>query len=360
MSHPANAAGHVETASLLTGEFELDPELALSWVDGLLANPSADVSVLEYVDLIGWRRGLASTVQRSAKGAIPPLPTRGRMLLDAACRQATSMNPDWAAGASPASARPGYAAQPGAKPPALERLPHELWEALFGVTNLPGTVSQTGLLIDSLLHSLPLTWRVKLQGGTFELYDANASARRHAFGKDAKLKYPPRMKLRVRGAKLSWLPPKSHVSGGAIRIPTPQAKSVNDAVRIARANMMKLVPQTAFSSLPFRGLLGSNAFGIALTLVPQAIKDASDTGLFSNPTSSSAWKDFAVESARSQSANLAGVAVGLGVGAAVAVSVTSAPLLILIGIAAGAGGQAMFNALGYSGEVADWAKQLLK
>jgi hypothetical protein len=359
MSHPVNAAGQSQATSLLTGEFELNPELALSWVDGLLTNPPTDVSALEYVDLIGWRRGLASTVRRGPQTATPPMPTRGRMLLDSACRQATSINPDWANVGS-GSPRAGYAAQPGAKPTAIEKLPHELWEAIFGLTNLPGTVSQTGLLVDSLLHSLPLAWRVKVQGGTFELYDANSSARRHAFGKDAKLKYPPRMKLRVRGAKLSWLPPKSHVSGGIARIPTPRAKNVSDAIRIARANMMKLVPQTAFSSLPLRGFLGSNAFGIALTIGPQAIKDASDTGVLANPTSAGAWKDFAVASARSQSANVAGVLFGLGVGAAAAILVTSAPALILIGMAAGATGQALFNAVGASENVADATKALFE
>jgi hypothetical protein len=56
-----------------------------------------------------------------------------------------------------------------------------------------------------------------------------------------------------------------------------------------------------------------------------------DSGVFAAPGNPNAWREFAIASARSQSANLAGVMVGMGIGAAAALAVTSAPLLIVIG-----------------------------
>jgi hypothetical protein len=258
MANPAYPRSQSTTDAFLTGEFDLHPALAVRWIDALLLYPPTTLSVHEYVDLIGWRWGLGAATGQAASAISPPLSTRGRFLLEGACREASARDQNWANSAgAPSSA--GYAANPSK---AVERLPQEIWDAVFGRTNPPGTIAQTGLLVDTLLQSLPLSWRVKMQGGTWEIYDANSSARRHA-GKDAKLKYPPRMKLRVRGARLGWLQSGARKSGGAVRIPTPGAKTVGDAVRIARANVMKLVPQTAYSSLPFRGWLGGSAVGMA-------------------------------------------------------------------------------------------------
>jgi hypothetical protein len=232
------------------------------------------------------------------------------MLLDAACRQATQTHPNWGS-ASKAVPTSGLAANPKA---GLDALPDELWNALFAPTNVGGTASQGALLLDSLLHSIPMTWRVKLQGGSWELYDANSSARRHAFGKTAKLKYPPRMKLRVHGARLSWLPPGVRASGGATRIPTPNAKSVSDAIRIAEARTMKLIPKVAHSALPFRGILGGNAIGSLLTFGPQAYVDARESGVLADPSNKRNLDKFVVASAKNQSANAFGMLTSIAAG----------------------------------------------
>ena len=154
----------------LHGEFDLDLALALAFVDGLLLNPPANVTVSEFVDLMAWRRGLSEAAPGANRGSTPGFPVRARTLVENACRQATQSNANWATG--PGS-NPGAASRPG-----IEKLPEEIWNALFAWTNVGGTISQSVLLLDSLVQSIPLSWRVKLQGGTWELYDANASARR--------------------------------------------------------------------------------------------------------------------------------------------------------------------------------------
>jgi hypothetical protein len=169
------------------------------------------------------------------------------------------------------------------------------------------------------------------------------------------------MKLRVVGAKLSWLPDGARVSGGMARIPVPRARSLGEALKISRASVMKLIPQTALNQLPLAGKLGGPITGMALTLGPQAIADAKATGLWSDPTSSSNWEQFGYASAKSQSANLVGMGIGLGAGAAVvALGITAAPAIILIGMAAGAAGQAGFNAWGLDRKVEESVRWLFQ
>jgi hypothetical protein len=123
---------------------------------------------------------------------------------------------------------------------------------------------------------------------------------------------------------------------------------------------MKWVSKAAYSALPLRGFLGSNAFELALSVVPQAIDDASKSGLLDDPQSAQNWRKFAVAEAKGQSANLFGVVAGIGVGAlVVAAGVSSAPALILIGLVGGAVGQAGFNALGLNTDAASGMEWLL-
>jgi hypothetical protein len=156
------------------------------------------------------------------------------------------------------------------------------------------------------------------------------------------------MKLRVQGAQLKWLPAGARTNSGTVRIPTPKAKNLTDAIRIAEASTMKLIPKVAHSALPLRGLLGGNAVGALLTFGPQAYFDARDTGVLDDPSNQKNLDKFVVASAASQSANAFGMLTSIAAGLAIATVVSSAPVLIVVGIAAGATGQAAFNAFGAS------------
>jgi hypothetical protein len=272
VAQPIPGLGAFSANTTLSGEFDLDPALAMAWVDEVIRQPPAGLSPSGIVALLLWRGGLGDVAPVRKSTAQPGITHKAKWLLTAACREATSRNPEWAAGSTQkAGAAANLAMQP--KTP-WDQLPDEIWSAVFGTTNLPGTIANGWLLLESLARSLPLEWRVKLQKGHFELYDANSSHRSHAFGKAGKLRYPPKMKLRVVGAKLSWLPDGARVSGGMARIPVPRARSLGEALKILRASVMKLIPQTALNQLPLAGKLGGPITGMALTLGPQAIADA--------------------------------------------------------------------------------------
>lgn len=236
----------------------------------------------------------------------------------------------------------------------------ELWNAAFAPTNLLGTLSNSAQMLDALYHSLPATWHVKLQSGQWELYDANKTARTHAFGKAGKARYPVRMILRAKGAKLSWMSAFRTTEKGAVAT-VVGAKTLPQAIRAAEGGTLKLISSVAYSTLPLRGALGSTGIGLAITIGPQLFVDASSAGLFNRPADKSAWQDFALKSANSQSGNVAGMvggaaAVALGIGV---LAVTSAPVLILVGLAGGLAGQAMFNAFGLNDDAENAARWLL-
>lgn len=355
MSVAAQSRGSTDrTEVLLTYEFALEPQLALAWVTELIVRPLVEITPSGYVFLLGCYRDLAAACPGSTAERPPAqLPARGRALLQSAIREATQRNRDWIEIS-------GAASFVSRIKTAWDRLPDEIWQALTASSNLPGTISQILLLLDALYQSLPLTWVVKVQGGTWELYDANALARKHAFGKAAKRALKPRMSIRARGVRMPWLMPGARTANGAVRMAAPGARTVAEGVRIARAGVMKWVPKTAWSSLPGRGVLSGNAIGMALTLVPQAIADASDSGLLDKPTDTEAWNKFAIAEAKGQSGNLFGVVGGMVAGAViVAAGVTCAPAVIIVSLAGGALAQAGFNALGLNDEAGKLAEWLL-
>jgi hypothetical protein len=197
------------------------------------------------------------------------------------------------------------------------------------------------------------------------LYDANAMARKNAFGKAAKVRLKPRMSLRVRGVRMTWLIPGSHLSNGALRLPAAGSKTVADALRLSGATSMKLIPEQAYSALKWRGALGGNVVGFAITVGPQAAFDAYNAGLFTDPTNKEKWKDFAIESADGQSANIAGFSTGLVAGVALTAVATAAgltvaaPVAIFVGLAFGIAGQAGFNAFGLNDHAKEFVSGLL-
>ena len=168
------------------------------------------------------------------------------------------------------------------------------------------------------------------------------------------------MVLRARNVRLPWKIPGAWVSGGAARIAAPGASTVQQGLKIARASSMRWISKAAHSALPVRGALGSNLVGAALSLVPQAIADANESGLLDNAQDSKNWSKFAVAEARGQSGNIAGIAGGIVIGAvAVWLGASTAPALILVGLLGGALSQAGFNALGLNEDAAAGMKWVL-
>lgn len=169
---------------------------------------------------------------------------------------------------------------------------------------------------------------------------------------------PPRMVLRARGARVGWMwQTGARVGTSSTRFPaTAGAKTVAEALRIVNADKMKLIPQGAYEAFKLRKLATGAGAGFLLATVPQAIKDARDAQLFSNP-SEAKWDDFLVKEAKSQSANVAGFAAGVAAGMALgAFGVTAAPVVLVAGMLVGAAAQAGFNAWGFSGDCEQWAR----
>lgn len=340
----------------LDATFELVPAVALRWIDSILATSAEALGPQDVIYLLRCRADLAGTVpfgERQQRARPHPL-CEG--LLRTGVRQVVQH--EGARATAQAQARFGRA-------PTKDKLLEELWAAAFAPTNLLGTISANAQMLDSLYHSLPATWHVRLQGGTWELFDANKTARTHAFGKQGKARYPVRMVLRARGARMNWLASFRSTANGMVAS-VPGASSVPKAINLTRASTFKLISNTAYSALPIRGIIGSNAVGLAITMGPQAIVDAHAAGLFTDPSNSNRWKDFAVSSARNQSGNLAGVAAGFAAGGFVLAGAlvlgtagVAAPLIILAGFAGGIGGQAAFNAWGLNEKAEEAARWLL-
>ncbi len=246
----------------------------------------------------------------------------------------------------------------------LVDLPDKIWRNVFDLGTHAGDALTAGLLLETLYHSLPLTWRIQLQGGKWELFDANAMSRKNAFGKSGKLRLRPRMALRARGVRLTWLIPNARMTGGALRLPAVGAKSIADGLRISGASKIKLIPSDTYNALKWRGALGGNAVGLLITVGPQTAMDAYNAGLYQDAGDKDKWADFAIASAKSQSSNLAGFGVGLIAGvvltsAAVAAGVTvAAPVAIIVGFAAGVAGQQGFNAFGLNDRAEEFVRGL--
>lgn len=343
----------------LTYDFALDPRLAMAWLTELIARPVVEISPAEYVGMLACYLDLRAACPDVPRERLPAqVPARGRALIMSAMREASQRNPKWmdvtVPGGEHASATKSRPAE------AWEKFPEELWKAFFEWTNIMGTIAQTLMLLESLVRSVPVSWIAKLQGGKWELVDANASARRHAFGKAAKAAYKPRMILRARGVRLPWAVAGASFRNGATRIPVPNAATLKEGLKIARASSMRWVSKAAYSALPARGLLGGNAVGAALSLLPQLGKDIYQSGILDDPSSKENWRNFAVGEAEGQSGNVAGIAGGMALGAvAVWLGVTAAPALIVVGLIGGAVSQAGFNALGLNEDAASGMKWLL-
>jgi hypothetical protein len=350
----------------LNGEFDLDPELAIAWLDALLARPPLDLSLdpHQIAELLRARNELVfhsgSAADRYRPAELHPMALQSLQRL---FRRVSEEQRERLAQLREAALCEPRSAPEVPLPIFLERFSAELWQAAFGITNLPANLSQAALFLDASYQSLPVALRVRLQGGQWELHDRNATARRNSRGKRAKARFPPRMALRARGVRLSWLTSglqTIQARGGGIRIDVPGTKTVADGLRLARLNSLKAISQTAYGALPMRGVLGSNAVGLVLTMGPQAFVDARASGLFSHPTDKAAWERFAISSARSQSGNLAGVATSLVVGMGfVALGTVSAPALIAVGLVFGVLGQALFNAWGFDEQAEAAARSIL-
>lgn len=97
-----------------------------------------------------------------------------------------------------------------------------------------------------------------------------------------------------------------------------------------------------------------------LTFLPQVHADLRDQGVYSDPTNTERWKDFAIAEAKGQSGNLFGFAGGMVLGGVIvtAFGITAAPAVIIVGLLAGAGAQAGFTAFGLGDDAEALAKHL--
>jgi len=341
--------------AILSGSFPFDPKPPLKWLDVLVYQPPPTLSPDDYIVLLAWRREPLRTVAISSgsRGA----PATARQLLERACRDANARDPNWASSSYASNVPPK--AEAGDK---KKSFADELWDAFTAPTNLWGTAVGIGMTADALIHSLPLKWHVTMQRGAWELYDENATHRTRKYGRSAigRSRVPPKIVLRARGARIPWMwQAGARVGSNSTTLPAAGARTVAEALKIVKADTMKLMPKGTYDVLKGRATLGGSAVGLALTVLPQAYVDARDAGLFSN-TDADHWKNFIVKEAESQPANLAGFAAGMLAGVAVAAAgATSAPVLIVAGLAFGALGQASFNAWGISKDLKAFAESRL-
>jgi hypothetical protein len=223
-------------------------------------------------------------------------------------------------------------------------------------TNLPGNVAGAGMALWSMATMRPLITSADMKllesalenkgrvsinmrnGGIVELYDGNANARRSARGKAAKLKFPPKMRLRITkvpGVFVQHMGAGYQFKGGMWRA---------DVTQRSVAALRKLPTSSAWTAggrslrgIPVRNLVAGNAVGAVLAFGPQAVSDARAAGNGS---------EFAKLSMQNQASNLvgfgAGVAVGIIGGAVAAPAVVVFVAALGIGIAA----QAVFSSSG--------------
>lgn len=334
-------------STLLSADLELDEPLAVSWIDAVLDGQSLACSLDEGRHLYECRQSLLEH----------------RSDLAAVCRPTLRHLDALAMPAAPGA--PGAAGARGAPAPApaagLPSLGAAIGDATISPANVWGTAVGSALAADALYHSLPAAWRVQMSGGRFELYDANASARRKAFGKAGKAKYPPRMMLRVEGAKMTWVNDAfaPHPRTGVQRAPV-SGRSMRAALQLTRANRMVAIGHEQWSRLRFRGAASGNLAGAALALGPQAYLDARDAGLLDGGRTDEEWRRFVHLSARNQSTNLVGFAAGAAVTAGLAaVTVAGAPVILVVGLLVGVGAQAGWAMFGMPDRAERLAKQYL-
>lgn len=321
----------------INSEIELDNRLAVDWLEYWLDRPECNRTANDSIYLAACRTELRSVCRMPAS----PLPL--------VCRQRLACY-------VPPAATPDYWARSAA------RFPGALRDATYSPGNIAGNAMGALSSLDALYHSLPPTWHVKVQGGQWELYDANKNARKHAFGKSGKAKYPPRMMLRLKDAKIPEIPKNAFTRQGTMRISAPNARTVAQALQITEMNKFKPISQSAFDKLYARRFLTGNAVGAALAFGPTAYLDVRNAGGVS-----AIWNDrnardrFILDSAKNQSTNAVGFGVSILAGAAlVAVGVTSAPVLLVAGVLVGIASQTGFVTFGGDEWVQDQVKGLMR
>jgi hypothetical protein len=336
--------------SVVDAVFDLEPAVSLRCIDSILAHgPTCQgLSPQQAIYLLWSRAALVGDVplhERAPRVAPHPLPAN---LARDGIREFL---------------RRGKGGSAYAAPVAADRLSEDLLKELQDAAWSPGSAAGTVVsgiqLLDALVHSLPPSLHVRLQGGTWELYDANKTPRKHAFGNRGKAKFPVRMQLRARGARMPWLTTFRSTPKGMV-IPVPDAKALPPALKLAGAQQMKWVNDAAWKKLPLRGVLGSSAVGAAISFGPQLYFDAQDAHLFKDATSKAAWEDFALRTAKSLPTNVAGLVGGLVLGAAVvAIGAASAPAIIIVTFGGGVLGAALFNLFGLDDKTQEAARWLL-
>lgn len=152
----------------------------------------------------------------------------------------------------------------------------------------------------------------------------------------------------------------ARVGTNSTRFPaTAGAKTVADALRMVKADKMKLITKEAYESFKLRRVMGGTAVGLAVATLPQMYQDAQNANLFSNPSKENLY-DFLIREVKSQSANITGVFAGAATATVLGLAgITAAPVVIVVGLVVGASAQAAFNALGYSGELEVMARNAL-
>ena len=330
--------------ALLNTDLDVDDQLATQLLDGMLASQSMIRSPNDFIFLAACRNDLRQTCGLNPAPLPPQCASHMRML-----------------GISPAPMS-SNAAKAGMSPldAASARFPDSFADAMSSPTNVAGNLVGAGLALESLYHSLPPTWRVSLAGAEWELYDANKTARKHAFGKKGKAKFPPRMVLRARNAPLTVPPPNAKLRGTELRIPAHGAKTVSEALKLSRMDRLQPITMQAFEKLKSYRLAG-RALGPALAFGPSAIADVHSSGLLDDATNRGNWERFAIASAKSQSSNAVGFGASVIAGAAlVGVGVTAAPVVLVVGLVVGIGAQAGFTAFGLDDRARDLIQDLVR
>jgi hypothetical protein len=232
---------------------DIDNDLAIAWMDQLMTSPACNQRSFDSLYLAHCRMGL----QQSCGRTLTPLPSVCVQSL-AQINQCSARGGMMAPGLfnAPLSSRGPTA------PPAdgWSRLPASLQDALMSPTNAGGNIAGALLGLDAMYLSLPPDWHVRLNGGSWQLVDANKSARNHAFAKAGKAKYPPRMQLRIPRDKLRMVPPGATVRNGLVRVPVPGAGKgvpLSEALQLSGMNKVKPISEKAYRALAGRRLLAS-------------------------------------------------------------------------------------------------------
>jgi hypothetical protein len=190
------------------------------------------------------------------------------------------------------------------------------------------------------------------------LYDANAVERKKLKGRG---KTPgqhlnkPRLRVQITNMPVKVIQMaglSTAVTAGGIRGGVSyQPAQVN---RVAAASTNQWVARSALRFMSKPGVPAVLAFG------PSAMIDAADSYEYAADGSGRMnWRQFAVNSAKSQSANAVGFATGVLIAGAVAATVSTGGVF-LIALAAGAVAQITFNALGGGDEAAALAERSLQ